>query len=68
MTKLHYWECGLMCKRNGMPKDYGVVNWPYNTYIIYAKKNVGHQSQQYVERSLDSVVVKEKYVLIYQGY
>ena len=38
MTKLHYWECGLIRKRNGMPKDYGVVNWPYNTYIIYTKR------------------------------
>ena len=38
MTKLHYWTCGLKRKRNGMPKDYGVVNWPYNTYIIYTKR------------------------------
>ena len=38
MTKLHYWECGLIRKRIGMPKDYGVVNWPYSTYIIYTKR------------------------------
>lgn len=50
MTKLHYWECGLIRKRNEMPKDYWVVNWPYKTYIIYTKKNVEHQSQQYVKK------------------
>ena len=38
MTKLHYWEWGLIRKRIGMPKDYGVVNWPYSTYIIYTKR------------------------------
>ena len=32
--------CGLMCKRNGMPKDYGVVNWPYRAHILFMQKRM----------------------------
>ena len=51
MTKLHYWECGLIRKRNGMPKDYWVVNWPYNTYIIYTKRMLNTKVNNMLKRS-----------------
>ena len=50
MTKLHYRECGLIRKRNGMPK--GLLSGKLTLQHIYYlyKKNVKHQSQQYVKK------------------